>query len=72
MSKRVAVASDHAGLELKKLVAGELEKRGFAVQDLGTNSAQSCDYPDFAHALGRTLEAGSADCGVLVCGTGER
>jgi ribose 5-phosphate isomerase B len=68
--KRVAVACDHAGIELKKVIAAELTKRGLAVEDLGTNTPQSCDYPDFAHALARSIEQGGTELGILVCGTG--
>ena len=71
MSKlRMGVASDHAGLELKRVLKAELEKRGIDVQDFGTDSAASCDYPDFAHALANALEAGTVSRGLLVCGTG--
>ncbi|MFT3922728.1 MAG: ribose 5-phosphate isomerase B [Myxococcales bacterium] len=71
MSKqRMGVASDHAGLELKKVLVAELERRGFEVQDFGTHGTASCDYPDFAHALGRAVEEGSVARGLLVCGTG--
>ena len=71
MSKlRMGVASDHAGLELKRALLTELEKRGIEVQDFGTDSAASCDYPDFAHALANALEAGTVSRGLLVCGTG--
>ncbi len=71
MSKlRMGVASDHAGLELKRALTAELEKRGIEVQDFGTNTADSCDYPDFAHALSQALEAGTISRGLLVCGTG--
>lgn len=68
--QRMGVASDHAGLDLKRVLVAELEKRGFEVQDFGTHSAASCDYPDFAHALARAVEEGSVERGVLVCGTG--
>src|SRR6188472_868875 len=71
MSKqRMGLASDHAGLDLKRVLVTELEKRGFEVQDFGTHTAASCDYPDFAHALARAIEDGSVARGVLVCGTG--
>jgi ribose 5-phosphate isomerase B len=68
--KRMGVASDHAGLELKRVLASELEKRGIEVQDFGTDSAASCDYPDFAHALGGAIAEGRVAHGLLVCGTG--
>jgi len=66
----MGVASDHAGLELKRVLASELEKRGFEVQDFGTHSSASCDYPDFAHALGQAVADGGVARGILVCGTG--
>ncbi len=68
--KRMGVASDHAGLDLKQVLVTELEKRGFEVEDFGTHTAASCDYPDFAHALARAVESGGVERGVLVCGTG--
>jgi ribose 5-phosphate isomerase B len=68
--QRMGVASDHAGLELKRALVLELEKRGIEVQDFGTHSAASCDYPDFAHALASAVETGSVARGLLVCGTG--
>jgi len=68
--KPFAVGSDHAGIELKRSLVQELEKRGFQVRDFGTNSSDSCDYPDFAHALAAAIEAGEVDNGLLVCGTG--
>ena len=55
--KYVGIASDHAGLELKRVLSAELDKRGFEVKDLGTHENVSCDYPDFAHVLARAVEA---------------
>jgi ribose 5-phosphate isomerase B len=66
----VAVASDHAGVEMKSLVKTELEAMGLAVVDLGTQGTDSVDYPDFADALAAALAEGRASRGVLVCGTG--
>lgn len=68
--KPFAVASDHAGIELKRSLIKELEQRGVTVRDFGTDSSDSCDYPDFAHALARAIEAGEVERGMLVCGTG--
>jgi ribose 5-phosphate isomerase B len=51
-------------------LVAELERRGLQVRDFGTNSGDSCDYPDFAHALARAIERGEIARGVLVCGTG--
>jgi ribose 5-phosphate isomerase B len=69
-SGTVAVASDHAGFPLKDWIARELAESGRQVLDLGTNGADSVDYPDFGHAMARAILDGEADCGVLVCGTG--
>jgi ribose 5-phosphate isomerase B len=66
----ILIASDHAGYELKKKLASELEGRGYRVRDLGTNSTDSTDYADFAHPLAREVSEGKAKRGVLLCGTG--
>ncbi len=70
MTKPLGIASDHAGLELKRALAAELEKRGVAMRDFGTTTSDSCDYPDFAHAVGRAIERGEIERAILVCGTG--
>ena len=67
---KIAMACDHAGLPLKRLLMEDLEGRGFTVLDLGTHDEQSVDYPDFADAMARALADGSVDRGVLVCGSG--
>lgn len=69
-STRVAVAADHAGVALKTALKDTLNELGYEVVDLGTNDAQSVDYPDFADRLAAALGAGDAELGVLVCGTG--
>ncbi|MBC7952511.1 MAG: ribose 5-phosphate isomerase B [Rhodospirillaceae bacterium] len=66
----IALASDHGGVELKTLLAKQLEGAGFAVLDLGTDGAQSVDYPDFAVAMADALKQGKAARGVLICGSG--
>jgi ribose 5-phosphate isomerase B len=66
----IPIASDHAGFELKQKLAATLRELGFEVQDLGTTSEQSTDYPDFAHPLAREVSAGDVKRGVLLCGTG--
>jgi ribose 5-phosphate isomerase B len=68
--KRIAIAADHAGVELKKVLAFELEQAGYQVSDLGTHETASCDYPDFGHALASCVARGEVARGVLVCGTG--
>ena len=66
----IAIASDHAGVELKSTLAALLDEMGFAVQDLGTTGASSVDYPDFADLMAEALAQGPAQRGVLICGTG--
>ena len=66
----IAVASDHAGFDLKEILKRDLQEAGLEVLDLGTNSAQSVDYPDFGMAMADAVASGKAERGVLVCGTG--
>ena len=66
----IAVASDHAGFDLKEILKRDLQEAGYAVLDLGTNSTASVDYPDFGKAMGETIASGKAEKGVLVCGSG--
>lgn len=65
-----AIASDHAGYELKEALKASLNDDGQQVLDLGTDGPDSVDYPDFAAALADAIASGRADRGVLVCGTG--
>lgn len=67
---RIAVASDHAGFELKQLVADHLRAAGHDVVDLGTTDTTSVDYPDYGAAIGRAVVDGDAERGVAVCGSG--
>jgi len=66
----IAMGADHAGYELKDALADHIRGRGFEVLDLGTNSPDSVDYPDFGVAVGRAVAGGEADLGVCVCGSG--
>jgi ribose 5-phosphate isomerase B len=66
---RIAAGSDHAGFEFKEAIAKELEVQGYEVDNFGTFSLESADYPDFAHAVAGAIEKGEADFGVLVCGS---
>lgn len=70
MSRTIAVGADHAGYELKDELARVLRDAGFEVVDLGTNGPESVDYPDFAAAVGRAVQDGTAWRGVVVCGSG--
>lgn len=68
---RIVVGSDHAGLSLKDHLAARLRDQGHDIEDVGTNSTASCDYPDMAKAVGRALTTGRVEVGILVCGTGQ-
>ena len=70
MSKRILIASDHAGFELKEHLEQTLVRLGYDVQDLGTNSPDSMDYADVAHPLAERVSRGEEERGVLLCGTG--
>src|SRR5215472_17206731 len=70
MPEAVAIASDHAGIDLKRFLMEELRGRGLEPLDLGAHDAASVDYPDFANALANILASGRARRGVLICGTG--
>jgi ribose 5-phosphate isomerase B len=67
---RIAVGADHAGFELKECLKHYLAKKGHEVIDLGTNSTESVNYPEFGFAVGEAVASGKAERGVLACGTG--
>ena len=67
---KIAVASDHAGRELKDQISELLTERGMDVLDLGTDSDDSVDYPDFGISLSEKVSSGEIERGILVCGTG--
>ncbi len=69
--KTVGLASDHAGLALKRFAVGYCLRHGYPVRDYGTLTEESCDYPDFGHALARGIESGDVYPGIAVCGSGE-
>jgi ribose 5-phosphate isomerase B len=66
----MVVGSDHAGFRAKEIIKKYLEGAGYAVEDMGTHSEESVDYPDFAKAVGERVAAANGALGVLVCGTG--
>ena len=68
--KRIALASDHGGFEQKESIKVWLQSQGYSVKDLGPENDASVDYPDYAHAVAKTVKKGEADFGILVCGTG--
>jgi ribose 5-phosphate isomerase B len=67
---KIAVASDHAGFELKERIRGMLTDLGHDVSDLGAFNTEPSDYPDFAAALGRAVVSGNVERGILICGSG--
>lgn len=68
--RRVALAADHAGFHLKQELAERLDEAGYEVIDLGTHTDDPVDYPDIAEALAFSILQGTADRGVLICGSG--
>lgn len=70
VAERIPIASDHAGFEMKEHLRGVLAKMGYEVEDIGTHSPASTDYPDYAHPLAELVESGAVKRGVLLCGTG--
>ena len=66
----IGLASDHAGYPLKEQVKEWLTAKGYAYEDFGTHSTDSCDYPEFAHALGYAVESKKCKMGIAICGSG--
>ena len=70
MSKQIAIGSDHAGFDVKTLIVSYLkEELNEEIIDCGTFSNESCDYPEFAHAVAEKVESGQAQLGILICGS---
>jgi ribose 5-phosphate isomerase B len=67
---KIAIAADHAGWEDKTRLAGRLTQLGHEVEDFGTGSAESCDYPDYAAKAAKAVACGECNRGILICGTG--
>jgi ribose 5-phosphate isomerase B len=67
---RIALGADHGGFELKEKLCARLAALGHEIADFGTTSTESCDYPDFAHAVGEAVAENRADRGLLICTTG--
>ena len=70
MPERIPIGADHAGYEMKAVLAEELRRLGFDVEDVGSHSTQPSDYADYAHAVAREIEEGIVHRGVLLCGSG--
>lgn len=67
---KIAIGCDHGALELKEAVVAHLQKQGYEVEDFGTYSNASCDYPDFAGPAAKAVAAGQCDRGIVMCTTG--
>lgn len=70
MKQTVAIANDHAGLALKNVLLKQIDACGFSTLDLGTNSTESVDYPDYGHAVANAVSDGRAQLGIAICGSG--
>src|SRR5512144_640814 len=67
---KIAVGFDHAGFPLKQIIINTIEEAGHEVIDMGTDSAAPVDFPDYSEKVGRAVQTGEADRGILVCGSG--
>lgn len=67
---KIGICSDHAGLEYKTKLISYLLSKGYEVTNFGTDTADSCDYCDFAHPMASAIEAGECQLGIAICGTG--
>lgn len=67
---RIAIGNDHAAVELKRQIAAYVKELGHDVENYGTDSSDSCDYPVYGEKVGKAVASGAADLGILICGTG--
>ncbi len=67
---KIGIGNDHAAVEMKKEIMAYLQELGHEVVNYGTDSSESCNYPEYGEKVGRAVVAGEVDCGVLICGTG--
>lgn len=70
INKTIAIANDHAGYEMKMKLVEFLRNLGFETEDMGTYSTESCDYSDFGHKLGKSINDGRYKTGIAICGSG--
>lgn len=68
--RKIAIAGDHAGYELKEIIKNHLKDK-YEIQDFGTHSLDSVDYPDFVHPAASSVENGENELGILICGSGQ-
>lgn len=67
---KIAMGNDHTAIEMKNVVKEHLHTRGYEVVDFGTNTSESCDYPEYGEKVGCAVADGSVDLGIVICGTG--
>lgn len=67
---KIAMGNDHAAVEMKQEIKAYLESKGYEVINFGTDTHDSCDYPEFGEKVGRAVASGEADYGITICGTG--
>ena len=67
---KIAIASDHAGFEYKKILSAKLVAEGYSIADLGTHNTEPSDYPDHAAAMAKSILSGDSQRGILICGSG--
>ena len=67
---KIAIGCDHAGFAIKNVIVEHIKNRGYEPVDVGTNSAESCHYPIYAHAVCKKVQSGECTLGILICGTG--
>jgi ribose 5-phosphate isomerase B len=66
----IAIGSDHGGYELKEIVKTHLQEKGYEIKDIGCNSIESCDYPEYGKKVGEEVASGRCEKGVVICTTG--
>jgi len=67
---KIAIGADHGGYPLNELIIEELKKAGHEIKDFGTHEPKASDYPDFALAVGKSVQSGESDRGIIICGSG--
>lgn len=67
---KISIGNDHAGPDYKKAIIDFLTQKGYEIQNYGTDTFESVDYPDFGHPVAEDVESGKADFGIVICGSG--
>ena len=67
---KISLGSDHGGINLRRLIAAHLSDQGHSISDFGTDSTESCDYPQYAESVARSVASEESELGILVCGSG--